>query len=146
MAARSLPTLRWGQTGAEGSCVASHVMPTRIQVISEFIPNSPLPAAFGIRLDEIEPDRARLVMPFSDQLATMADVVHGGAISALADTAAMAAAWASDDEPEKVAGATVSLAVEFLAAARGELTAEARVLRRGGRLCFVRVDVSHRGG
>jgi uncharacterized protein (TIGR00369 family) len=68
---------------------------TRMQVIAEFIPASPLPAALGIRLESIEPDRARLVMPWSDHVATMADIVHGGAIATLADTAAMAAAWAS---------------------------------------------------
>jgi uncharacterized protein (TIGR00369 family) len=116
--------------------------PTRMQIITDFIPASPMPAALGIRLESIEPDRARLAMPWSDGLATMADVVHGGAIATLADTAAMAAAWASDDVPESLTGATVSLTIDYLAAGRGDLAAEAWVVSRGGRLVYTRVDVT----
>lgn len=120
--------------------------PTRMQTIADFIPASPMPAALGIRLEAIEPDRARLALPWSEPIATMGDVIHGGAIAALADTAAMAAAWASEDVHETLTGATVSLTLDYLAAARGDLTADARVLRRGGRLVYVRVDVSDAGG
>jgi uncharacterized protein (TIGR00369 family) len=119
---------------------------TRAEIIRAFIPTSPLPAALGIALETLEADRARLVMPYADRLATMGDVVHGGAIATLADTAAMAAAWASDEVPEAVAGGTVSLAMSYLAAARGDLRADARVTRRGGRLCFVGVEVLDAGG
>jgi uncharacterized protein (TIGR00369 family) len=117
-----------------------------MQVITDFIPASPLPAALGIRLESIEPDRARLVLPWSPEVATMADVVHGGAIATLADTAAMAAAWASDEVPESLTGATVSLSVDYLSAGRGDLTAAAEVLRRGRRLVYVRFDVSDAAG
>ena len=58
-----------------------------------------------------------LVMPFRPELATIGDVVHGGAVSTLADTAVMAAAWADDTVPEALAGATVALSVNFVAAA-----------------------------
>jgi uncharacterized protein (TIGR00369 family) len=117
-----------------------------MQVITDFIPVSPLPAALGIRLESIAPDRACLVLPWSDDVATMADIVHGGAIATLADTAAMAAAWASDDVPERLGGATVSLALDYLAPARGDLTVDARVLRRGRRLVHVRVEVADAAG
>ena len=49
----------------------------------------------------MEPDRAVLKMPFSDTLPTMGDVVHGGAISSLVDTAAAAAAWSGAQVPER---------------------------------------------
>jgi uncharacterized protein (TIGR00369 family) len=117
-------------------------MATRMEIIRAFIPASPHSAALGIRLREIEADRAVLELPWRDELATMADVVHGGAVATLADTTAMAAAWASDEVPETIAGATVSLSLDYLAPARGDLRAEARVTRRGGRLCFVRVEVA----
>jgi uncharacterized protein (TIGR00369 family) len=115
---------------------------TRMEIIRAFIPASPHAAALGIRLREIEADRAVLELPWREDLATMADVVHGGAVATLADTAAMAAAWASDEVPEAVEGSTVSLALDYLAPARGDLTAEARVTRRGRRLCFARVEVA----
>src|SRR4051812_43017174 len=118
----------------------------RMQVITDFIPSSPFAAALGIRLESLEPDRARLRMPWTAALATMADIVHGGAIAALADTAAMAAAWAIDEVPDSLTGATVSLTLDYLAAGRGDLSADARVLRRGGRLVYVRVDVAGADG
>jgi uncharacterized protein (TIGR00369 family) len=116
---------------------------TRTEIVRAFIPSSPLPAALGITLESIEPDRARLAMRYADALATMGDVIHGGAIAALADTAAMAAAWATDEIPENPAGSTVALSVNFAAAADGvDLRAEAKVVRRGGRLSFCEVRLS----
>jgi uncharacterized protein (TIGR00369 family) len=86
-------------------------------------------------------------LPFKAELATIGDVVHGGAIGALIDTAAMAAAWATDEVPENPAGSTVSLSVNFASAASGvDLRAEGRVAKRGGRLSFCEVSVSDPDG
>ena len=115
---------------------------TRRELIEAFIPNSPLVGHLGIGLIAIEPDRAELRLPFRPELATMGDVVHGGAIAALLDTAGMAAAWSDDTVPENLAGATVSMSVSFAAAARAtDLTARATVVRRGRSLCFCEVTV-----
>lgn len=120
---------------------------TRAEIIRQFVPNSPHAARLGIALDELGDGTARLTMPFSPESTTLGDVVHGGAISALADTAAMAAAWATDEVPESLAGSTASLTVDFLAAAKGcDLVADAEVVKRGRRLVFVRVNVSAPGG
>ena len=51
----------------------------------------------GNAIETIEPDHAVLSMPFKPELVTMGDVVHGGAISTLIDTAATVAAWATDE-------------------------------------------------
>src|SRR5215208_2979551 len=107
---------------------------TRADIIRAFIPDSPFVRELGLRLESLEPDHAELVLPFRPAVATMGSVVHGGAIATLVDTAAMAAAWASDEVPSSVAGSTVSLSVSFVAAAQGkDLRASARVRRRGGR-------------
>jgi uncharacterized protein (TIGR00369 family) len=112
-------------------------------VISEFLKLSPFVGHLGLRLESIQPDRARLVMPFSEPLVTIGDIVHGGAVSSLVDTAAMAASWSTPDPPENLRGTTVGLSVDFLGAARGQpLTADARVIRRGRNLCFCEVDVT----
>jgi uncharacterized protein (TIGR00369 family) len=120
---------------------------TRREIIQAFVPNSPLVGLLGIELAEIEPDRAVLRLPFRHELATMGDVVHGGAIAALLDTASMAAAWSDDTVPDQLAGATVSMSVDYVAAARGaDLTATARAVRRGRSLCFCEVEVTEAGG
>jgi uncharacterized protein (TIGR00369 family) len=120
---------------AEGSAKGAAIM-------REFIPNSPFARHVGLEIDSLEADHARLRLPFREEVATMGDLVHGGAIGTLADTAAMAAAWCTDDVPESLRGTTVGLTVDFLAAGRGDLLAEARVLRRGGSLCFCDVAVT----
>src|SRR6266571_4960118 len=92
-----------------------------------WLERAPFVAHLGIRLQEMEPGRAVLAMPFSDSLPTIGDVVHGGAISSLVDTAS-----------------TIGLTVDFLAPTRGQgVTADARVVRRGGTgLCVCEVSVA----
>lgn len=113
------------------------------EVVASFIPASPFAAALGIAVGSLEADEAVLTMPFKEQLATIGDVVHGGAVATLVDTAAMAAAWCTDDLHETPRGTTVALSVNFVAAARGtDLTATARVVKRGGTLCHCEIEVS----
>ncbi len=118
------------------------------ELITEFLKHSPFVRHLGTELREIEDDRVVLALPFRDEVVTIGDVVHGGAISTLLDTAAMAAAWSAiefGDEPP--VGTTVGLTVDFLSAGRGtELLAEAVVLRRGSSLCFCEVAVRPAGG
>jgi uncharacterized protein (TIGR00369 family) len=112
------------------------------EVISGFLEHSPFVLHLGIELREIEDDRVVLALPFRDEVVTIGDVVHGGAISTLIDTAAMAASWSAIEFEQPPRGTTVGLSVDFLAAGRGsELLAEAQVLRRGTSLCFCEVRV-----
>lgn len=95
----------------------------------------------------MEPDRVRLAMPFSESLPTLGDVIHGGAISALIDTAAAAAAWSRAEVPKRPRASTVGISVNFLAPASGKgVSAEARVTRRGRELCFCEVSVVDEDG
>ena len=122
-------------------------MPTRREIIQQFVPNSPLVQHLGMRLEAIEDGRAELVLPFRPELATMDDIVHGGAIASLIDTAGMAATWSDDSEPESLAGSTVTLNVNYVSAARGQdLTATASVVKRGRNMVFSEVRVTEPGG
>ena len=122
-------------------------MPTRREIIQQFVPNSPLVQHLGMRLEAIEDGRAELVLPFRPELATMDDIVHGGAIASLIDTAGMAATWSDDSEPESLAGSTVTLNVNYVSAARGQdLTATAAVVKRGRNMVFSEVRVTEPDG
>jgi uncharacterized protein (TIGR00369 family) len=122
-------------------------VPSRREIIQQFVPHSPLVAHLGLRLESIGTDEATLVLPFRPELATMDDVVHGGAIASLIDTAGMAASWADDAEPDSLAGSTVTLNVNYLTAARGQdLTARAAVTRRGRNMVFSEVRVTEPSG
>jgi uncharacterized protein (TIGR00369 family) len=114
-----------------------------IALMRQFIPNSPFAARVGIEIDTLEPGRAVLRLPYREENATMGDLVHGGAIGALVDTAAMAAAWSGSDLPEQPRGTTVGMSLSFVAGAQGEdLAAEDRVVRRGQSLCHLDVEVT----
>jgi uncharacterized protein (TIGR00369 family) len=109
-----------------------------------WLENSPFVAHLGIGLKSMEPGRAVLALPYREELPTMGEVVHGGAISSLVDTAAAAAVWSGAEVPERPRASTIGLTVDFLSPARGQgMTADAHVVRRGGTgLCVCEVSVS----
>ena len=124
-----------------------HAAQTGSDIVREFLKVSPFVGHLGIRLVSLEPDVAVLELPFSEPIITIGDTVHGGAISTLVDTTAMAASWSTETPPANLRGTTVSLNVSFTTAARAvDLTAKARVLRRGKNLCTVDVDVTNPAG
>jgi uncharacterized protein (TIGR00369 family) len=86
-------------------------------------------------------------MPFAEHNVTVGNMVHGGAISALADAAATAACWATDTTDADSRGATIALNVNFLKAALGvDLVADATVVQRGGSICVADVSVTTDSG
>jgi uncharacterized protein (TIGR00369 family) len=95
----------------------------------------------GCRLDHIEDGYCRVRLPFKPELSRGDALIHGGVISALIDKAGTAAAWSYEDIAPTARGATVALNVNFIKGARGDLMAHARVVRRGGTLTIVDVDV-----
>jgi len=112
------------------------------QLIEQAILAGPFSEALELVIEEVSPDYVRMRMPFSMKRTTVADIVHGGAIAALIDTVATAAAWSGVDTPEAYRGTTIGFSVSFLSAARGvDLGAEARVTRRGRSICFIDVIV-----
>ncbi len=108
----------------------------------EFIKHSPFAQELGLELTTIEPDQASVRLPFRAELATFGPVLHGGAIATTADVAAMAAAFAGAEFSGIPKGATVGFSLNYLMAVRGaDITACARVVRRGNSLNFVDVEV-----
>jgi uncharacterized protein (TIGR00369 family) len=116
-------------------------------IMREFLKVSPFVGHLGIELVRLEPDFAELRLPFKEPLITIGDTVHGGAIATLIDTTAMAASWSTETPPANLRGTTVALSVSFTTAARSaDLTATARVVRRGKNLCACDVDVTDASG
>ena len=112
------------------------------ELVRAFLPSSPFVAQLGLRLSSIADGEAELELPYRPELATVGDMVHGGAIAAAIDVAAMAAAWAGAPLPEKLRGATVSLSVDFVDAALGEdLHVRGTLVRRGRSLASCEVTV-----
>jgi uncharacterized protein (TIGR00369 family) len=112
------------------------------ELAKRFVANSPFAQKLGITVVDVTENGASLELGSDPSLATAGEVVHGGAIATLADTAATVAAWSVADVAGIRNGATVSLTVEYVAAATGQnLLAHARVNKRGRSLVFCEVDV-----
>jgi uncharacterized protein (TIGR00369 family) len=111
-------------------------------LVAHAIGASPLARRLGLAVASIEPDRVRIRLPFDAGNTTLGDLVHGGAIAALVDVAATAVAWSTPDLPASPQGTTIGFTVNFVAAARGcDLTADARIVRRGRQITVCDVDV-----
>ena len=117
------------------------------ELIRSFLEHSPFALLTGLEVRELEQDRAVLAMPFDERLATAGRTIHGGAISTLLDTAATAAAWATQFEAPPSRWGTASLSVNFLRGADGQdLLAEAVVVRRGRSLTYCTVEARDERG
>lgn len=111
-------------------------------VIAAFLPQSPFAAKLGIVVDHLGDDEVRLRLPWDPANATVADIVHGGAIATLADLAVMAAAWCGREAPPQLRGVTVSLNLDFIAPARAtDVIAVGRALRRGRSLVNCEAEI-----
>ena len=105
----------------------------------------PFNRLLGIRLVLLEKGHVRLEIPFRDDLVgdPFRPALHGGVLSALADTAGGAAVW-SHAEDTRPRVSTLDLRVDYLRPARLErIVADARVVRMGNRVGVVDVRLFH---
>ena len=117
------------------------------ELMRQLLPTSPYVGHLGMRLVDMQPGSATLTLPFDERLITIGSTVHGGAIASLIDTVAMVAAWSDVEISGTPRGSTVGMTVSYLAPANGEeVTATARVLRRGRSLVYLDVDVQAASG
>jgi acyl-CoA thioesterase len=95
---------------------------------------------FGFELETIEPGRAVLKLRVRREHLQVYEVLHGGMIAALADTAGGLATYMSAPRGTRVA--TVEMKINFLEPVeKGTVRATARVLRLGQNLAVVDCDV-----
>ncbi|MFZ2239109.1 MAG: PaaI family thioesterase [Gordonia amarae] len=107
-----------------------------------FLPASPFVATLGVQAERLDDDAAVIRLPWRPELATVGDMVHGGAIAALADITVMVAAWCGRELPDIPRGVTTSLSMEFIDAAYAEdLLGHGRVLRRGKTLTSCEAEI-----
>ena len=112
------------------------------ELVKGFLEHSPFARQVGLELVSAADDRAELRLPFREEVATTGTIVHGGAIATLIDTAATAAAWATEFDEMPQRWGTASLTVNYQRPAdNADLIATAKVERRGGQMCHCSVEV-----
>ena len=104
-----------------------------IQMMEAFVPFNRF---LGIKVSSVKAGFVRMEIPFREELIgdPLRPALHGGVISALADTAGGMAVWSQvDDERSRVS--TIDLRIDYLRPAKLEtLIAEASVVRLGNRV------------
>jgi uncharacterized protein (TIGR00369 family) len=119
----------------------------QVALIEKGIVLSPYGRLLGLSPEEVAVDRVRVRLPFREEVTTLGEMVHGGAIASLVDVAATAAGWATPAATLAARGTTVGFSLQFLAASLGsDLVAEARVVKRGGTLVVIEVSVADGSG
>ena len=112
-----------------------------LRIMEELVPFNRL---LGMRGESLSEGRCVLRLPVRGELVgdPRRPAIHGGVLSSLIDTAGGVAAWSTLNDDESVS--TVDLSVDFLEAAglEGDLRASAVLLRKGNRVCHVRVTVT----
>jgi uncharacterized protein (TIGR00369 family) len=112
-------------------------------IVRDVIVASPLGRLLGVELVSVARDRVIVRLPFRPELTTVGELVHGGAIGALVDVTATAAAWSDVDLGRGPRGTTIGLTINYLSGARGcDLVATGTIAQRGKSIvvCEVAVD------
>ncbi|HBA89585.1 MAG TPA: PaaI family thioesterase [Geobacter sp.] len=108
--------------------------------LPKWISCAPFEEFLGMRIEEAKDGRAVLSMPFKLKLAQGKGLMHGGAVTALADTAVAIAI--KSIVPEGTDFVTVELNLKFLAAVKeGTVRAEARAIPQNERKIAGEADI-----
>ncbi|KAB1185185.1 MULTISPECIES: PaaI family thioesterase [Haloferax] len=107
--------------------------------IEEFFESMPFAQLLGVEITEVDDGHAEGYIEMREELSWNADRVmaHGGVTFTLADTVGGAALVSRVDQPVP----TIDMRIDYLAAGTGDLRAEADVVRLGGDVGTVDVDV-----
>jgi uncharacterized protein (TIGR00369 family) len=113
--------------------------------LEEWIDRSPFEVLLGLRIEEAVDGRAVLTLPFALKLSNGGGVMHGGAMTTLADTAVAMAIKSL--LPPGTTFATIELSMEFIAPVlSGQVTARAKVHGPEGRSFHGECDLVDENG
>jgi uncharacterized protein (TIGR00369 family) len=111
------------------------------------IERAPFSALLGIRIESAGDGEARLRLPFRLDLLNEGGPqapIHGGAIAALVDTAAVTALWT---KPGLQQSATIAMSINYVnIGASSDLIAVAKVRKQGRKIASMTVEVLDESG
>lgn len=114
------------------------------QMSAQWRSSPPFYGHLGLKLDALADGRSVIRLPYQKHFGNSRGEVHGGAVASLVD-AAMSQAVRSTIELG-AAVATISLTMNYLAPAHGELVCEGVVVNGGRSVVFAEVEVSEERG
>lgn len=94
------------------------------------------------RVETVERGRVTLVVPYDEKLTNPTETVHGGVAATLVDTAGGLVQRLDAEDPVATGVATVTLNVNYLRQATGDLRATAEIVRSGNTIGVSDVEVT----
>lgn len=112
-------------------------------MISNKAPNwrsfPPFYAQLDLQLEALENGECVIRLPYQARFGNSRGEVHGGIVASLLDIALTQAVWSTLDPRAGIA--TISLMVNYLASARGELVGMGTLMRSGRTVAFAQGEV-----
>jgi uncharacterized protein (TIGR00369 family) len=128
---------------APGSELSEDEQQAGRRAVADLMPKTPYLAGLAVSFDRYEPDDVVLRLPFREDLTNDGSSYHGGVVAAAIDTAGAAAAWSNHDFTRGTRASTVSLAIQYVGAAkRSDLLCHARTARRARELIFTEISAT----
>jgi len=106
--------------------------------------NPPFYRHLGLELDALADGKSSIRLPFRKEYGNTRGEVHGGAIATLVDAAMSQAVRSTVELGARVA--TISMTVNYMAPAVGDLLCKGAVVRGGRSLMFVEAEVIDSAG
>jgi len=120
------------------------ISPDLKERLSDRLRNHPIAAMLHPTIEELHLDGCTLKMPFRPEISNGHGAVHGGVLATLADSA-MAFALSTNFDGE-MGFATADLTIHYFKRARTDVTARARVVKKGKRINVGTIDLYDDGG
>lgn len=118
---------------------------TLVEKVRERFKQNHFPTLVGIEIDSIENGRAQLSIDVTEKHLQLQNIMHGGAIATLVDTAvAMAILGASQPGARFT---TIEMKINYLSPiGEGRVVADARIIRDGRTIVVAECDVTDSNG
>ncbi|MGH9196302.1 MAG: PaaI family thioesterase [Acidimicrobiia bacterium] len=119
----------------------------RREAVRGFAFKAPYISLFNMDPEIWTEEEVRIRLPFDERLTNDGSYFHGGVMASLMDTAGAMAVWAGHDFDKGAKASTVSMSINYLgAAAKTDLIAEARCVKRGREIHFSEIKISDANG
>jgi uncharacterized protein (TIGR00369 family) len=112
--------------------------------LTDHLKNHPIEGVLAARIKKLSLDYCELEMPFRREITGGHGAVHGGLLATLADTAMAFALSTSFDG--KMNFATADLTIHYFKRAKTDITARARVVKKGKRINVGIIDLYDTNG
>ena len=121
--------------------------PAHVDEIRDMVATAPFPSLVGVRLDELDVDRCAMSLDIAERHMQPYEIVHGGVIATLIDSATFWAGFARLPEDSGLVNVDLKLNyLEAVTATTGRLVVTGRCLRPGRSISYCEAEVKDAQG